>query len=119
MIWQVEYTDEFGEWWEGLAEDEQRAVFPAVGKLEEQGSGLGRPLADTVSGSRHANMKELRPSGTNMRILFAFDPRRMAILLIGGDKTGRWQEFYTKTIPVADRLYDEHLDQLSKEGETT
>jgi hypothetical protein len=58
-----------------------------------------------------------RALGTNIRVLFAFDPRRMAILLIGGDKTGRWSEFYEKMIPVADDLYDEHLDELREKGE--
>ena len=79
---------------------------------------MPRPLADTVEDSRHSNMKELRPLGTNIRVLFAFDPRRTAILLIGGDKTDRWHEFYEEMIPVADDLYDEHLDELSVEGET-
>lgn len=82
--------------------------------LEERGPGLGRPLVDTVEGSRHANIKELRV-GT-IRILFAFDPRRAAILLLGGDKRDRWQEFYTQIIPLADRLFDEHLKQLEDEG---
>lgn len=91
-------------------------MIPAVGKLEEAGPALGRPLADTVGGSRHPNMKELRPPGTNLRILFAFDPRRTGILLIGGDKTDRWREFYEETIPEADRLYDEHLKELREEG---
>ena len=62
-------------------------------------------------------MKELRPPRGNLRILFAFDPRRMAILLVGGDKTGRWREFYEEVIPEADRLYDEHLVELREEGE--
>lgn len=61
-------------------------------------------------------MKELIPPAGNIRILFAFDPRRVAILLIGGDKTGRWREWYDETIPVADRLYDEHLRTLREEG---
>lgn len=117
MAWEVEYTDEFGAWWETLSEAEQRAVIPAVGMLEEEGPALGRPLADTVAGSRHPNMKELRPPHGNLRILFAFDPRRMAILLVGGDKTGRWREFYEEKIPEADRLYDEHLEELREEGE--
>ena len=62
-------------------------------------------------------MKELTPLGTNIRVLFAFDPRRKAILLIGGDKSDRWSEFYEEMIPVADDLYDEHLDELCEEGE--
>ena len=61
-------------------------------------------------------MKELRPCGSNIRILFAFDPRRVAILLLGGDKAGQWHTWYNQAIPVADRLYDDHLDQLRREG---
>lgn len=100
-----------------MSEAEQEAVRAGVLRLQEKGPALGRPLADTVSGSRHPNMKELRPPGGNIRVLFAFDPRRMAILLVGGDKTGRWREFYEEKIPEADRLYDEHLEELREEGE--
>jgi hypothetical protein len=100
-----------------VGEEAQEDVALAVEKLEERGPALPRPLADSVEGSRHSNMKELRPLGTNIRVLFAFDPRRMAILLIGGDKTDRWSEFYEEMIPVADDLYDEHLDELREEGE--
>lgn len=64
-------------------------------------------------------MKELRPLGGNIRILFAFDPRRTAILLLGGDKPHRWAEWYEQMTPVADRLYEEHLDSLKKEGTTS
>ena len=116
MAWEVEYTDQFGDWFWELDEVAQDAVVAAVEIVEERGPGLGRPLVDTIKGSRHANMKELRPRGGNLRILFAFDPRRMAILLIGGDKTGRWETWYREFIPVADRLYDEHLETLQKEG---
>ena len=115
-MWEVEYTDEFGEWWQTVSEVEQEMVAVAVEKLEERGPALGRPFADTVEGSRHQNMKELRPPATNIRVFFAFDPRRMAILLIGGDKTGQWKEFYEEMIPVADDLYDEHLNELREEG---
>lgn len=118
VVWAVEYTDEFGEWfWGRLAEDEQAAVISAVDGLEQGGPTLGRPLVDTLEGSRYPNMKELRPPGSNIRVLFAFDPRRTAILLIGGDKTGRWGEFYEEMIPAADRLYEAHLSELRREGE--
>ena len=117
MPWEVEHTDEFEEWWDSISEEEQEYIALAVEKLEEQGPSLARPLADTLENSRHANMKELRPLGTNIRVFFAFDPRRRAILLIGGDKTGRWREFYEEMIPVADDLYDEHLNELREEGE--
>jgi hypothetical protein len=78
---------------------------------------LPRPHADTLTGSKHANMKELRTQcqGRPLRTLFAFDPRRCAILLIGGDKSGN-DRFYEQMLPLADRLYDEHLNQLAKEG---
>jgi hypothetical protein len=116
VAWEVEYTDQFAEWWNGLLPEEQRAIRAAVAVLEERGPALGRPFVDTLRGSRHPNMKELRPRGGNTRILFAFDPRRTAILLIGGDKTGRWQEWYRTMIPIADRLYDEHLLEIQREG---
>ncbi len=115
-MWDVEFTDEFGAWWATLDHDEQQTIDAAVRVLEQRGPGLGRPLVDTVKGSRHANMKELR-AGT-IRILFVFDPRRSAILLIGGDKRDRWQEFYEQMIPLADRLLAEHLADLEKEGPT-
>jgi hypothetical protein len=115
-VWAVEYTDEFGQWWDTLSSEEQQGIDAAVGLLEQRGPDLGRPLVDTIEGSRHPNMKELRV-GT-MRLLFAFDPRRTALLLIGGDKRGHWQEFYARAIPLADRLFDVHLAELESEGDT-
>ena len=117
-MWEVEFTDEFGQWWNGLNEDEQESVYASVELLRSLGPQLGRPHADTVSGSRHPNMKELRTQhqGRPIRTLFAFDPRRTAVLLIGGDKIGD-PRFYARMIPEADRLYDEHLEELRKEGE--
>ena len=100
--WVVEYKDQFGAWWTTLSVEEQRALTAAVELLERDWPTLGRPLADTIIASRHANMKELRPPATSLRVLFAFDPRRTAILLIGGDKQGQWQRWYREFIPVAD-----------------
>jgi len=114
-VWSVEFTDQFEQWWHTLTEDEQDAVTGAVEILEERGPGLGRPLVDTIEGSRHANIKELRAPRGNLRVLFAFDPRRTAILLIGGDKTNRWDEWYEEMIPVADGLFDAHLIEIEKE----
>ena len=117
MKWEVEYTDEFGGWWAGLAEDEQESVNASVRLLEERGPSLGFPHSSGINGSKHGHMRELRTQhdGRPFRTLYAFDPRRSAILLIGGDKTGdgRW---YDVNVPIADGLYDEHLDQLRKEG---
>ena len=116
MAWEVEYTDQFGDWWERLSEEEQEAVTAAVNVLERRGPALGRPLVDTIKQSRHANMKELIPPAGNLRVLFAFDPRRTAILLIGGDKSGEWNAWYDRFVPVADVLFDEHLHELETEG---
>ncbi len=86
-MWEVEYTDEFGVWWNQLDANEQEAIAASVELLRELGPNLPRPHADTLKGSRHSNMKELRTQheGRPLRTLFAFDPRRRAILLIGGD----------------------------------
>jgi hypothetical protein len=116
-MWEVEFTDEFGEWWDSLDVDEQESVAASVELLRQLGPHLGRPHVDTVKGSRHSNMKELRTQhrGRPIRSLFAFDPRRCAILLLGGDKTGDGR-FYERMIPTADDLYDEHLETLRREG---
>ena len=109
-------TDEFSHWWDGLTEAEQVDVNAKVILLQKIGPGLPRPHADLIHSSRHPNMKELRVqhSGRPYRVLFAFDPRRCAILLIGGDKTGndRW---YEEFVPISDALYDRHLEALKKE----
>ena len=116
MPWEVEFTDQFAEWWDELAEEEQDAVTAAVQVLERRGPGLGRPLVDTIKQSRHKNMKELIPPASAIRVLFAFDPRRAAILLIGGNKSGAWGGWYDRMVPVADDLFDEHLRDLETEG---
>ena len=98
---------------EGLNADEQESIDAYVGLLEEKGPSLGYPHASGVKGSKHSHMRELRVQhqGRPIRVLYAFDPRRVAVLLIGGDKPGddRW---YARFVPVADRLYDEHLFEI-------
>ena len=117
MAWEVEYTDELGAWWDTLDEEEQESVAAYARLLEERGPALPFPYSSGVESSRHTHMRELRVQHQGMpyRVLYAFDPRRTAILLIGGNKTGndRWYEEY---VPRADRLYDEHLRQLREEG---
>jgi hypothetical protein len=114
--WTVEYTDEFGAWWDMLSEADQIAIDARVQELERRGPNLPFPYAGGVEGSRHDHMRELRiqRGGRPLRIFYAFDPRRAAILPIGGDKTGD-DRFYETYIPIADRLYDEHLAELEKE----
>ena len=118
MTWQVEFTDEFEEWWDALSGEEQTSVRASVELLEVHGPALGFPHSSGTNNSKHTHMRELRTQsgGHPLRTLYAFDPRRMAILLIGGDKTGdkRW---YDVNVPIADRLYDDHLKQLHDEGE--
>jgi hypothetical protein len=118
MAWDVEFTDEFEEWWESLNEDEQEAVAASVGLLEAMGPRLSYPYSSGIHGSRHGHMRELRVQyrGRPYRVFYAFDPRRTAILLIGGDKTGD-DRFYDRLVATADDLYDQHLEQLRKEGQ--
>jgi len=117
MAWQVEGTDEFAGWFLDLNEDEQVDVGRVVELLVEQGPALPFPFSSGIVGSRHRHMRELRIQhrGRPYRVLYAFDPRRAAILLLGGDKTGnnRW---YDENIPVADDRYDDYLRELKKEG---
>jgi hypothetical protein len=116
-MWEVEYSDEFEDWWIDLTPEQQEALDDRVMLLAEQGPGLKRPVVGDIEGSRHTNMKELRASkGGALRVLFAFDPRRHAILLLGGDKSGQWNEWYRLAIPQADDLYDIHLQELHDEG---
>jgi hypothetical protein len=115
--WEVEYTDEFEKWWDGLSEAEQEDVAAYVTLLEKKGPTLPFPYSSDIRGAKHTHMRELRVQhkGRPYRVLYAFDPRRAAILLIGGDKTGddRW---YETNVPLADELYDRHLAALKKEG---
>ncbi|MDR2188306.1 MAG: type II toxin-antitoxin system RelE/ParE family toxin [Azonexus sp.] len=117
MSWEIEYTDEFEIWWNELTEEEQVSVRASVKLLGDYGPNLKFPHSSGIETSRHSHLRELRTQheGRPYRTLYAFDPRRTAILLIGGDKTGndRW---YAEYVPIADRLYDEHLAELKKEG---
>ena len=115
--WEIEFTDEFERWWNGLSEDEQVSVDSAVRLLAMVGPTLRYPYSSGVNGSRHSRMRELRVQheGRPYRVLYAFDSRRIALLLLAGDKTGN-ERWYEENVPLADRLYDEHLAVLEKEG---
>jgi hypothetical protein len=118
MSWEVEYTYEFEKWWDDLDEDDQVRITAAVETLEEHGPNLKRPLVGEIANKKKTinNLKELIPPASSIRILFAFDPRRSAILLLGGDKEGNWDDWYDEAVPVAEKLYKTHLQELRDEG---
>jgi hypothetical protein len=93
-------------------------IAEAMDLLAAQGPSLGRPLVDRLKGSRFHHLKELRPGSTGsseVRMIFAFDPRREAVVLVAGDKSGRWQEWYRSAIPLAEERFEEHLAELTKD----
>jgi hypothetical protein len=114
MAWAVETLDQFDDWYLGLSESEQTSVRACWRLLGERGPTLGHPHTSDIKGSKHGNMRELRvqSGGKPLRVLYAFDPTRTAILILGGDKTGddRW---YEVNVPKADKLYDTHLAELN------
>jgi len=110
VAWEINATEQAETWLLEIDQGAFEQIASAIDELEEHGPSLGRPLVDRIKASRHHNMKELRSIGGSIRILFAFDSQREAILLIGGDKSGNWKGWYEENIPVADALYDEHLE---------
>jgi hypothetical protein len=123
MGWDVEITDECRDWYLGLAETTQDAIEAAIQLLEERGPALGRPVAAEITLEPDyrkftalfgKHLKELRPTNS-VRILFTFDPRRSAILLHGGDKSGDWNRWYREAIPTAAVRYDIYLAELRQE----
>ena len=117
MSWNVEHTNEFAHWWRGLTDAQQENVTAVALLLMEQGPQLPFPYSSGIAGSKHAHMRELRvqSGGHPIRVFYAFDPRRSAILLLGGDKTGD-DRFYQRMIPIADALYDTYIEEIRKEG---
>ena len=100
-----------------MDDNEQDSIAVTVTLLEQRGPFLPFPYSSSIEGSRHDHMRELRTQhrGDPYRVLYAFDPRRSAILLIGGNKAGKGR-WYNENIPIADRLYDVHLKLLEDEG---
>lgn len=117
MAWEVECTGEFGVWWMGLEDAASKRVAAAADLLAAHGPALEFPHSSGIHGSRHPHMRELlvQSGGRPIRIFYAFDPRRTAILLIGGDKTGK-DRFYQEFVKLADELYDTYLEELRTEG---
>jgi hypothetical protein len=112
--WEVEFHRDFDPEFDALPEDVQDEIRAHAGLLEQFGPQLGRPRVDTLNHSRHANMKELRfeAAGGVWRVAFAFDPKRRAVLLIAGDKSGGGEKrFYRQLITKADERFDDHLSK--------
>ncbi len=120
-MWEVYLTDEVNRWLDGLLDNDpesHRQVVYAIEALAEGGPDLGRPLVDRIKGSSVHNLKELRPGSkgtTEIRVLFAFDPWRSSILLVAGDKSGRWRDWYRVAIPRAEQLYMTYLKERADE----
>ena len=119
MEWEVLTTEELGRWYhEDLTDEQAGAVDARVDMLAATGPTLSRPVVGAIETSRHRNMKELRCSKDGqLRVLFAFDPLRRAILLIGGDKSegAAWNKWYVTMVPVADDLFDRHLETVTEQ----
>lgn len=111
--WEVYVANEVRDWLDTLDPTTHSRVVQAIDTLADTGPGLGRPLVDTIHGSSIANLKELRPG--SVRILFAFDPWRSTILLIAGDKAGRWKTWYAEAIPLAEHRYERYLKERAHE----
>lgn len=111
--WEIYLVNEVEDWIDSLDPPTHARVVQAIDLLAQAGPALGRPLVDTIRSSSIANLKELRP-GT-VRILFAFDPWRSSILLVAGDKAGRWQQWYTEAIPLAEQRYEVYLKERAEE----
>lgn len=118
-MFEVEYTDEFEAWWDSLSIEQQVAIDERVKLLAQKGPALKRPVVGEIKGSKHdPQMKELMIEREgSLRVLFVFDPRRAAILLVGGDKTGAWNAWHPAAISQADSLYDQYLHELEEEGQ--
>jgi hypothetical protein len=117
-MWEIGWTTEFGRWIisEEVDDAAREDIRAHLIVLRELGPALGRPMVDTIKGSRHPNMKELRvqSNGRPFRIFFAFDPDRKAVLLMGGNKAGN-RRFYKQFVPQADRLFDVYLMEFERE----
>jgi hypothetical protein len=113
--WEVSLHPDIEAWYLSICESDPETadlIEQAIDQLAIEGPSLGRPLVDRIKGSKYHNMKELRPASTGateIRILFAFDPRREAIFLVAGDKSGNWDGWYREAVPLADSRYAEHL----------
>lgn len=122
-MWSVLVLEPALSWLHELRRTDRRTLMlisQALDALSIEGPALGRPLVDTVKGSSLSNLKELRPGSagaSEVRLLFVFDPRRRAVILIGGDKAGKWRNWYKTAIPLAEAAYRDHVEQMEESDE--
>ena len=120
MAWTVKVTDEYATWFTALIKqdlDSATQVAQAVAALREEGPTLGRPLVDRLKATKIHHLKELRPGSrgrSEIRIIFAFDPTRSALLLLGGDKAGNWKRRYKENISIAEQLYLDYTTEAEE-----
>jgi hypothetical protein len=112
MPWALQIHEEVVNWMNTLPKKEYESVLAALEALKTEGPALGRPFVDHIKSSRYRNMKELRPRGKDLRLLFAFDPKRRAIVLVAGSKTNNWQDWYKENIEIADKRFEAHLRDM-------
>ncbi|GAA0303476.1 hypothetical protein GCM10010302_47500 [Streptomyces polychromogenes] len=121
MNWEVIVVEPALSWLHALRQNDRPTLIQiskAITALRQEGPAMGRPLVDTVRGSRLANLKELRPGstgGSEVRLLFVFDPLRRAVFLVGGDKAGDWRGWYLSAVPLAEKAYEDYLTELEED----
>jgi hypothetical protein len=116
MAWNVDVTPQAEAWLKALPAADRDRMTRRFDDLRREGPALGRPAVDSVRGSRHHNMKELRVAKSPIRALFAFGPDRRAIILVGGSKAGTEKRWYRTHLKIADRLFSDHLSTFRREG---
>jgi hypothetical protein len=122
MPWRVIVVEPVRSWLHGLRvsdRDTLKQISTVIDILAEEGPALGRPLVDTIAGSRLSNLKELRPGSagaSEIRLLFVFDPERQAVFLVGGNKAGNWKRWYDQAIPEAEQAYENYLQDMKARG---
>jgi hypothetical protein len=114
--WPIETTPQIRQWLGSLTTRDRARMTAAIDQLQLDGPNLPSQRAKLIRSSRHPNMKELRSAGGHLRVLFAFDKRQRAILLVGGNKAGNWKGWYKQHVPLADAAYAQHQRSLGKEG---
>lgn len=123
MAWSIIVVEPALSWLHGLRRTDRKTlvlISQAIEALSIEGPALGRPLVDTIKGSALPNLKELRPGSagaSEVRLLFVFDPKRQAVILVGGDKAGNWRGWYRTAVPLAETAYADHLKRTAGEGE--